>query len=99
MVIDERQPIDATPGQTALSPRLVVNRSDRNDSVSLVDIPSMINVYDRDRPRLVVDPVDDPVAAAASAVPVVQWWKEAPAYPVRIVQHWSVDELERSGAD
>ena len=44
-----------------------------NGSVGLVDIAPMINVYDRDRPRLVVNPVDDPVAAAASGVPVVQW--------------------------
>lgn len=42
-------------------------------SVELVDSAPMINVYDRDRPRLVVDPVDNPVTAAASAVPVVQW--------------------------
>jgi len=33
----------------------------------------MINIYGRDRPRLVIDPVDDPVTAAASAVPIVQW--------------------------
>jgi hypothetical protein len=32
----------------------------------------MINIYDRDSPRLIVDPVDDPVAAAASAVPIIQ---------------------------
>lgn len=55
----------------------------------------MINVYDRDHPRLVIDPVDDPVAAASSAVPIVQWCQETSAHTVRIVQRRAVDELER----
>lgn len=64
-------------------------------SVWLVNITTMIHIYDRDRPRLVVDPVDDPVTAAASAVPIIQWRQEASANTVRIVQQWPVDELER----
>lgn len=59
----------------------------------------MINVYDRDCPRLVVDPVDDPVTATASAVPIVQWRQETSANTVRIVQQWSVNELERGERD
>ncbi|HEY6422177.1 MAG TPA: hypothetical protein VIY28_02795 [Pseudonocardiaceae bacterium] len=30
-------------------------------SVVLVDVAPVINIYDRDRPGLVIDPVDDPV--------------------------------------
>jgi hypothetical protein len=59
--------------------------------VGFVDIAPMIDIYDRDRPRLIVDPV----AAAASAVPIVQWRQETSANTIRIVQQWSVDELER----
>src|SRR5918998_517502 len=61
----------------------------------VVDTAAMINLYDRDHPRLVVDPVDDPVAAAASAAPIVQWRQETAAYRIGIVQQRSVDELER----
>jgi hypothetical protein len=70
-----------------------------NVSVGFVGITPMINVYDRDHPRFVVDPVDDPVAAPASGVPVIQWWQKAPTKTVRIVQQWSVDELERGERD
>ena len=63
--------------------------------MGLVDTAAMINFYDRDHPRLVVDPVDDPVAAAASAAPIVQWRQETAAHRVGIVQQRSVDELER----
>jgi hypothetical protein len=31
----------------------------------------MVDVDDRDRPRVVVDPVDDPIAAAAGTVPIL----------------------------
>ena len=57
----------------------------------VVDTAAMINLYDRDHPRLVVDPV----AAAASAEPIVQWRQETAAYRIGIVQQRSVDELER----
>jgi hypothetical protein len=36
------------------------------DSVGLVDTASMVNIYDRDRPRLLVNPVEDPVIAPAA---------------------------------
>jgi hypothetical protein len=68
-------------------------------SVGLVRIAPMTNVYDRDRPRFVVDSVDDPVAAAASAVPIIQWRQETSAHTVRIVQQRSVDEFERGERD
>ncbi|HEY2765240.1 MAG TPA: hypothetical protein VGJ13_14720 [Pseudonocardiaceae bacterium] len=55
----------------------------------------MIDVYDRDRPCFVVDPVDDPVAAPAGTVPIVQRRQQTPADTMRIVQQWSVDKLER----
>ena len=68
-------------------------------SVGLVRIAPTINVYDRDRPPFVVDPVDDSVAATASAVPIIQRRQETSAHTVWIVQQRSVDELERGECD
>lgn len=55
----------------------------------------MINIYDRDRSRLIVDPVNDPVTATASAVPIIQRHQQTSAHAVRIVQQRPVDELKR----
>src|SRR5690348_11324111 len=65
------------------------------DSVGLVDTASMVNIYDRDRPRLIVDPVNDPVTAPAGAVSIVQRRQQTSAHTVGVVQQRSVDELER----
>jgi hypothetical protein len=65
------------------------------DSVGLVDTASMVNIYDRDRPRLLVNPVEDPVIAPAGAVPIIQRRQQTLAHPVGIVQQRSVDELKR----
>jgi hypothetical protein len=37
----------------------------------------MANVYHGDHPRLVIDPVDDPVSPAPRAESVVEWGEEA----------------------
>jgi hypothetical protein len=55
----------------------------------------MVNIYDRDRPRLLVNPVNDPVTAPAGAVPIIQRRQQTPAHTVGIVQQRSVDELKR----
>jgi hypothetical protein len=57
-----------------------------HDSVGLVDAAPMIYVYDRDHPRLIVDPVNDPVTATASSVPIIKRRKQTSAHTVRIVQ-------------
>jgi hypothetical protein len=58
-----------------------------------VDIPTMIDVNNRDRAGGVVDTVDDPIGAAPGAEPVVQRGKQLLAYPVRFADQRSGHEL------
>ena len=57
------------------------------------------NIDDGHRVDVVVDAVDDPVGAAARAVPVRQWGTKLLADPVRVAQQRAGDELVRGRGD
>ena len=58
-----------------------------------VDIAAVGDIYYGHHPRLIVDPVDHPVGATASAEPVVHWREQPLADPVRIGKQRAGDEL------
>jgi len=53
----------------------------------------MGDIDDGHRVDVIVDAVDDPVSAAARAVPVLQWGTKPLADPVGVVQQRAGDEL------
>jgi hypothetical protein len=54
--------------------------------VGLVDTAPVINIYHRDRPRLLVNPVNDPITAPAGAVPIIQRRQQPSTHTVGNVQ-------------
>ena len=58
-----------------------------------VDIAAAGDIYYGHHPRFIVDPVDHPVGATASAEPVVHWREQPLADPVRIGKQRAFDEL------
>src|SRR3712207_1551113 len=93
-----RTPADGwgSSGRTCCSPQQLC---DRWSTAGAIRIPAVGDIDDGHRVTVVVDAVDDPVGAAARAVPVLQRGRELLADPLRTVQQWAGDEFVRGRGD
>src|SRR5438034_1238832 len=80
--------------RSAGSPRLVML-----SGVRAVDLGAVVNVEDMDGAAVFIDPVDDPVGAAAGSVTACERAEQRFAGAVRVDRQGGLAEFQHSGGD